>query len=138
MLKEILPDYLKKVKIEHRKERLMSYSPNKNVIYINKKALLGIKEHKTLTERYLNRKLSNKHFIIFCLLHELGHKNNFIFGKDNNDLYEKQGIEAEMIEDYRERNFTYWNNVIEERSAMDFAKEYYFKYIIRETARRLR
>lgn len=130
MLKFILPGDLKKTKISFKTTFLCdcSYNPDSDTVHINRKRLLKSTDITETINIYLNKKLTNKELIIFCLLHELGHKKLEIEGNTNFNLYIQQQKKLIASDNLVERHISYWNNVDEEKKAMDFAKEYFQKY----------
>jgi len=119
----ILPKELKDIKIN-----LITYgnASFNNGININLAGLKSNEELKQALEKYLHKKLNIREFIIYCILHELGHYNRHIQGLNDMRQYQNQKYWIDVNnEPYIKRQLDYWQFVTEEREAWTFAKRIY-------------
>lgn len=130
MITQIIPNYHKEVNIELNSSSKCAYQHTTDTILLNLKSLhLNETHFKEDLSKWLGIKLSFKNFIVFCLLHELGHRQRYMKNKFNKELYyvELAGIEGERGT-YKFRKH-YWEDITEEKLAMNYAKRYFKKYL---------
>ena len=136
MLNKVLPNIVKHVKIKKiYNPRNVGYNYKTDTLLFTKQITKDV-TLKYITEKYINKKLNNREFTIFILLHELGHRYD---KKTNNKTVAELHLEKEReFEKYdimtynmnlKEKAFYYWNNISTEKKAMDFAKKYFEEYL---------
>ena len=140
MLRDILPTELKDTKIKYDKYQQATYIVEDDEIRFNKDLLLKDRVLYLALCYFLHKKLSRKQYVIFCLLHEIGHRRDFMNRKPGISEYfcEKQILTISLGINYHkiEGNFRYWNEVTTERNANKFAKEYFFKYLLKQAIKK--
>jgi hypothetical protein len=140
MLKDILPDNLKDTKFE-KGYSICSYDYQRDFISFRRKEILQEKEFNHIFQMYFHRKLSNKEILITALLHELGHRKFTLENPKYN--YNEYPKEVELLQRkynincINKWNLAYWQEIKTEREAMNFAKEYFFRYRIRSIIKKV-
>ena len=134
MITKILPEELRKSKI--RFDNYVSYyHPIKDIIYINRK-------YDNTTKEAINKLLgfnpSKKEIVIFLLLHELGHRFGCLY--KNHSLLDYRINRTNFFSNPKNQVRTvgqqlrFWNDIDEEKFAMDFAIKYFKEWQKLQTA----
>lgn len=118
----ILPKKLKAIKINLVDYGLANFSSGLNLNY---KGLIKEVELKKAFEKYLHKRLTNRHYIIYVILHEYGHAQRHISGQANYKLNRQETYFFTPRENYIDRQIDYWQYVTEEKRAWKFAKKYF-------------
>jgi hypothetical protein len=133
MLSKILPIYQSKVGIELNSGHKCSYQHSRDKILLNLKVLRFNETHfKQDLEKWLGFKFDSfKNFIVFCLLHELGHRQRFLYKKFDGFYYQLQlaNLKTKYTPGTYSWRKNYWEKIDEENFAMNYAKKYFKKYI---------
>ena len=122
----ILPKNLKAIKINFVDYGLAGFSSG---LYFNYKGLIEKIELKKAFEKYLNKGLTIKEYLIYVILHEFGHYQRHITGKADYNRYRQEDYFFEPKADYIDRQFDYWTKITEEVEAWKFTKKYIKKVI---------
>jgi hypothetical protein len=134
MLKQILPKILKNTKFG-RGYSECSYNHLGDFISFRRNEIIKDKDFNNIWQRYFNRKLSRKEILITSLLHELGHRKFSLENPSYNIEWERElrlFQKKYNLNGVTEWNVSYWQEIKAEKEAMNFAKEYFFRYKIKE------
>ena len=138
MLKEILPEILKDTKFGKGYSEC-SYNYREDFISFRRSDIIKNKDFNNIWQRYFHRKLSRKEILITSLLHELGHRNFSLENPQYLREWEKDfGLFRGKynLSGVTGWNVSYWQEIQAEREAMTFAKEYFFRYRLKEIIKR--
>jgi len=139
MLKEILPEILKDTKFEKDENYMASYNDKTDKITFDKKRIMNNIDFNMILQMYFHKKMSRKEILLIVLLHELGHRYSFLQKIDNKDQYDidwQNMYKKHGIGHITKWNLAYWQEIRGEREAMTFAKEYFFRYRLKEIIKR--
>jgi nuclear transport factor 2 (NTF2) superfamily protein len=127
MLKKLLPKELWKTKINTENYRC-SYDFKNDIVNFNRTYLLNDEDILKATKIVNPTVKTKKDYLIFCLLHELGHryfKNLFCF---NEYRIQSEEIFRKYHHNEITRQIKYWENIPSEKIAEDFAKHFFKLY----------
>jgi hypothetical protein len=126
MLKKLLPKEIWKTKITSKINGCF-YDNELDYINFNKRFLLSQgEEFINIFKEYNQDIKTNRDYLIFCLLHELGHRYYKGVYYNNHLTYMAFNFEYEGV-DIKTKQLKYWE-LPNEKIAMDFAKHFFKLY----------
>lgn len=127
MLKKLLPKELWKTKINIKNYRC-SYDFKNDIVNFSRTYLLKEKDVISATKIVNPTVKTKKDYLVFCLLHELGHR--YFKGLYDFDDYVNRADEIEKQYGKNEivRMIKYWEEIPSEKLAEDFAKHFFKLY----------